>query len=98
MLVGRALLLDTYSERSIVDELKDTKDIEKSCQKFEVAIEAQHINKYLLKLDNQKQESKTPAKVVDFIKQEQEFLAGLHGNIKHPEYHSDNLINSIKIY
>jgi len=30
------------------------------------------------------------------IKQEQEFLAGLHSNIKHPECHSDNLINSIK--
>jgi hypothetical protein len=30
------------------------------------------------------------------IKQEQEFLAGLHGKLKHPECHSDNLINSIK--
>jgi len=34
--------------------------------------------------------------VVDIIKQEQEFLAGLYGKPKHPECHSDNLINSIK--
>ena len=96
MLVGQVLLLGTCSERSIVDELKDTKNIEKTCQKFEVAIDVQRINKYLLKLDTQKQEAKTLDKVMTNIKQEQEFLAGLHSNIKHPECHSDNLINSIK--
>ena len=96
MLVGQVLLLGTCSERSIVDELKDTKNIEKTCQKFEVAIDVQRINKYLLKLDTQKQEAKTLDKVMTNIKQEQEFLAGLHSNIKHPEFHSDNLINSIK--
>jgi hypothetical protein len=96
MLIGQVLLLGTCSEQSIVNELKDSKNIEKTCQKFEVAIDVQRINKHLLKLDTQKQEAKTLDKVMTNIKQEQEFLAGLHSNIKHPECHSDNLINSIK--
>ena len=96
MLARQALLLGTCSERTIVNELKDTKNMEKTCQKFEVAIDTQRINKHLLKLDTQKEEAKTPIKVIDVIKQEQEFLAGLHGNIKHSELHDDNLMHSIK--
>lgn len=96
MLARQALLLGTCSERTIVNELKDTKNTEKTCQKFEVAINTQRINKHLLKLDTQKEEAKTPIKVIDVIKQEQEFLAGLHGNIKHSELHDGNLMRSIK--
>jgi len=96
MLARQALLLGTCSERTIVNELKDTKNIEKTCQKFELAIDTQLINKHLLKLDTQKEEAKTPIKVIDVIKQEQEFLAGLHGNIKHSELHDSNLMHSIK--
>lgn len=95
-LVKQSLSLTTFSEQSIVDELKNTKNIEKTCQKFEVAIDMQVINKSLLKLDTQKQEARTLDKVMVTIKQEQEFLAGLHGNVKHLERHNDNLINSIK--
>jgi len=62
----------------------------------QVALDLSHINNHLLNLSNQKQTAKTPTKVVDVIKQEQEFLAGLNAKLKHPEYHSDNLINSIK--
>lgn len=95
-LVKQSLSLGTFSEESITDELKNTNNIEKTCQKFEVAIDAQVINKSLLKFDTQKQEANALDKVMATIKQEQEFLAGLYGNIKHSERHSDNLINSIK--
>jgi len=96
MLARQALLLGTCSEQTIVNELKDTKNTEKTCQKFEVAIDTQRINKHLLKLDTQKEEAKTPIKVIDIIKQEQEFLAGLHGNIKYSELHDGNLMRSVK--
>ena len=95
-LVKQSLSLGTFSEESITDELKNTNNIEKTCQKFEVAIDAQVINKSLLKFDTQKQEANALDRVMSTIKQEQEFLAGLYGNIKHSERHSDNLINSIK--
>jgi len=95
-LVKQSILLGTFSEKAMIDELKNTKNIEKTCQKLEVAIEAQSINKHLLKLATEKQEAKTPEKVMTIIKQEQEFLAGFKDRLKHPDYHNNNLITSIK--
>jgi hypothetical protein len=58
MLARQALLLGTCSERTIVNELKDTKNIEKTCQKFEVAIDTQRINKHLLEIRHSERRSK----------------------------------------
>ena len=106
-IVQKSLETGAETQETLLQKLRNTNDLKATYQTLDkiirehkahnqVALDLSHINSHLLNLSNQKQEAKTPAKVVDVIKQEQEFLAGLHGNIKHPEYHSDNLINSIK--
>ena len=52
-------------------------------------IEAHHINSTLDDFDQDKQEAKTPNEILSIIGKEQEFLSGLHNNIKYPEYHAD---------
>jgi hypothetical protein len=106
-IVQKSLETGAESQETLLQKLRNTTDLKATYQTLDkiirehkahnqVALDSSHINSHLLNLSNQKQTAKTPAKVVDIIKQEQEFLAGLYGKLKHPECHSDNLINSIK--
>ena len=45
----------------------------------------------------QKQEAKSPVEMLSIITKEQEFLSGLHGNIKYPENHPQELIDKCEI-
>jgi len=87
--------LSLYSEKSVISALKNATNLEDTCQKLEIAIHSRNIDKHLLELDKQKQSSKTPVEVIGIVKQEQEFLAGLHEKIKHSDLYNNKLMYSI---
>ncbi len=78
-------------------ELKNQEKTEAIKGQFkEQRLEAEYINSTLAQIGKEKQEAKTPEKAIGLLKKQQEFLAGLHGNLKYPEYYSKSFLVSIK--
>jgi hypothetical protein len=54
------------------------------------------IDNKLAEIDKQKQYAKKPEELIKILQTKQEFLAGLHGNLKGEDLHNTTLVNSIK--
>ncbi len=79
------------TESMLIKELQQTTDLKMMHKELDQGIEAHHINSNLEAIAKEKQEAKTTDQVLDVIKKEQEFLAQLHGTLKHPEHHGQIL-------
>ena len=57
--------------------------------------ESSQISDSLRGINNQKQSAKNPVEAIEALRGEQEYLAGLHNNLKYPDYHDKNLLVAI---
>ena len=60
-----------------------------------ISAEIKYINSNFAEISKAKETTKSPEEVISVIVKEQDFLNGLHNNIKYPEHHSDELNRSI---
>ncbi|MDP4708634.1 MAG: hypothetical protein NWS20_01325, partial [Rickettsiaceae bacterium] len=83
----QSLASGAKSENELVSDLQRVTDLKEAHTNLDKDIEAHHINSTLDNSAIQKQEAKSPEEILSIITKEQEFLSGLHGNIKYPEEH-----------
>jgi hypothetical protein len=72
---------------------KSPKEMERSITSIR---DKYYISDHLEEFKLSQASAKTPAEVVQNMHLEQRFLSGFHGNLKYPEDHSPELLNSIK--
>jgi hypothetical protein len=80
----------------LLKDLQQVTDLKVAYITLDKDIEAHHINSTLDGFDQEKQEAKTPNKILAVISKEQEFLSGLHNNIKYPEHISEEMSDAIE--
>jgi Ti-type conjugative transfer relaxase TraA len=90
-IVHQSLENGAKTKDELLKNLKQVTDLKVAHTQLDKDIEVHHINSTLEELKEDKQVSKTPDEVLNIITKEQEFLSGLHNNIKYPEHHSDEL-------
>ena len=80
----------------MLKDLQQVTDLKAAYITLDKDIEAHHINSTLDGFDQEKQEAKTPNEILAVIGKEQEFLSGLHNNIKYPEHISEEMSDAIE--
>jgi hypothetical protein len=86
---NQALMSGAKTKDELISDLQQVTDLKEAHIKLDKDVEVHHISSTLDGLEQEKQEAKTPDKIFSAIGKEQEFLSGLHGNIKYPEQHAD---------
>ena len=95
---SKQLLSDGFrSEKDILKELHNTNanGLREFNQKLDQEVEAHNIHKNIVDIAKQKDKASNPKEVFQLLQKEQEYLAGLHGNLQH-DGHDQSLINIIK--
>ena len=95
-IANQALETGGKTEASLLKDLQQVTDLKVAYITLDKDIEAHHINSTLDGFDQEKQEAKTPNKILAVISKEQEFLSGLHNNIKYPEHISEEMSDAIE--
>ena len=72
---------------------KSPKEMERSITSIR---DKYYISDHLEEFEQSRANAKTPTEAVQNMHLEQRFLSGFHGNLKYPEDHSPELLNSIK--
>ena len=88
-IANQALGSGAKTEVSLLKDLQQVTDLEEAHTKLDKDIEVHHINSTLDNSASQKHEAKSLEEILSIITKEQDFLSGLHGNIKYPEEHTD---------
>jgi len=99
-LAKHSLATGAKTEASLLQKLQEihqVKDTMLIYTKLDQDIEIHQINTTMAKLSQGKAEAKTPEAAIGCLAKEQEFLAGLHGNLKYPHQHDNTLLSIIKI-
>ena len=92
--VTESMKLSVRSEKEIVEFLKSSTDLKAANTQLDKEIEEHQINKELSNLQEKRREAGTREEVLSIAKEQQEFLVGLHGNLRHDD-HSEELIKTI---
>ena len=85
----KALSSGAKSEGELVEKLKLSSDFKQAHEDIDKHIENHDINTTLASFDVDKKSATTIADIFKVIAKEQEYLSNLHGNIKYPEYNSE---------
>jgi Ti-type conjugative transfer relaxase TraA len=86
---NQALQSGAKTKEELISDLQQVTDLKEAHIKLDKDVESHHISNTLDGFKEEKQEVKTSDEVLSIIGKEQEFLSGLHGNIKYPEQHID---------
>ena len=86
------------NEKTLMKELKNASDIQVTYQKLDKDIEAHNINVNLMKIKEEKYNSKTPRAALQAAHREQQFLSSLHGNLRHQGHNIELLHNISKAH
>ena len=96
-IANRALDTGAKTKEELLADLQQVTDLKEAHTKLDTDIEVHHINSTLDNSAIQKQEAKAPEEILSIITKEQEFLSGLHGNIKYPAVHNLALLDKCKL-
>jgi len=95
---SKQLLSDGFrSEKDILKELHNTNanGLREFNQKLDQEVEGHNIHKNIADIAKQKHKATNPKEVFQLLQKEQEYLAGLHGNLQH-DGHEKSLLNQIQ--
>lgn len=92
-IANQALGSGAKTEVGLLKDLQQVTDLEETHTKLDKDIEVHHINSTLDNSASQKHEAKSLEEILSIITKEQDFLSGLHVNIKYPEEHNQALLD-----
>ena len=91
----QSLASGAKSEKALVSDLQEVTDLKQPHTKLEKDIEVHHVNSTLDDFKQEQQKAKTPNETMNVLIKQQEFLVGLHDNLKYSEVHSGEVHQSI---
>ena len=94
--VSQSILVGVNSRESLLNELKTTRNSRATYEKLGGEIESRHINMNIESFKSQRQKALDRNEITDLMKEEQEYLGSLHGNLKFEKYHGPELVTSIE--
>jgi hypothetical protein len=95
-IANQALVSGAKTKNELISDLQQVTDLKETHTKLDKDVERHRISGTLDGFKEEKQGAKSSDKVLSAIAKEQEFLSGLHNNIKYPEQH-DNIIEKCEL-
>ena len=93
---SKQLLSDGFrSDKDILKELHNATGLRGFNQKLDREVEAHSIHRTIAEIGKEKLNVKTPEAAMKLLQKEQDYLAGLHGNLEH-DGHEKSLLNQIQ--